>query len=95
MPKAIEVKALENYRLWVRFDDGVEGTVDLSQFVGKGVFRDWVDPQRFASVRVGPNGELAWGDEIDLCPDALYLKVTGEEPEDLLPALKTVPAEDA
>jgi hypothetical protein len=36
-------------------------------------------------------GELGWGDQIDLCPDALYLKVTGKTPEDLFPALRHVP----
>jgi len=24
-----------------------------------------------------------WGDQIDLCPDALYLRATGKEPEDI------------
>ncbi len=37
MPRPIEVKPLENYRLWVKFSDGVEGVVDLSGLVGKGV----------------------------------------------------------
>jgi hypothetical protein len=25
-----------NYHVWIRFDDGLEGEVDLSDFVGKG-----------------------------------------------------------
>jgi hypothetical protein len=27
-----------NYRVWIRFDDGIEGEVDLSYLVGQGVF---------------------------------------------------------
>ena len=35
--------------------------------------------------------ELVWGGQVDLCPDALYLKVTGKEPEDVFPALRHEP----
>jgi hypothetical protein len=39
-------------------------------------------------VKIGSSGELVWNDQIDLCPDALYLKVTGKKPEDIFPALR-------
>ncbi|MGO9156644.1 DUF2442 domain-containing protein [Mycobacterium sp.] len=76
----------------MQFEDGTHGAVDLSHLVGKGVFRKWEDYQTFCQVRIGPTGELAWGDELDLCPDALYLKVTGRQPEDLFPSLNREPA---
>jgi len=90
MTKVVEAKALDNYRLWVKFSDGVTGIVDLSDLVGKGVFVAWKEYERFLKVRVGPHGEVLWDDEgeIDLCPDALYMKVTGEKPEDPFPKLK-------
>ena len=62
--------------------------MDLSEAVGKGVFALWRDPLAFNQVRIGSSGELVWGDRIDLCPDALYLKVTGKNPEDIFPALR-------
>ncbi len=46
------------------------------------------DPLAFNQVRIGSSGELVWDDRIDLCPDALYLKVTGKKPEDIFPALR-------
>ncbi len=90
MTKVVEAKALDNYRLWVKFSDGVTGIVDLSDLVGKGVFVAWKEYERFLKVRVGPHGEVLWDDEdeIDLCPHALYMKVTGKKPEDLFPKLK-------
>ncbi len=91
MRKIAKVKTLQGYRLELEFDDGVSGTVDLSDLVGKGVFALWRDRRAFEQVQVGPSGELAWGDQIDLCPDALYLKVTGKKPEDLFPALRKQP----
>ena len=87
MPRPTDVKALENYRLWVKYSDGVEGIADLSHLAGKGVFALWNDYQQFRHVRIGSGGELAWSDEIDLCPDAMYLRITGKKPEDLFPAL--------
>ena len=92
MHRVIEVNVLDRYRLDLRFEDGIHGTADLSHLVGKGVFRKWEDYQAFSQVKIGPTGELAWGDELDLCPDALYLKVTGRQPEDLFPSLKREPA---
>jgi len=92
MRKVSKVRALQGYRLELEFDDGVSGTVDLSDLVGKGVFALWCDPRAFEQVRIGSSGELAWADQIDLCPDALYLKVTGKKPEDVFPALRREPA---
>ena len=77
-PKPVEVKALEGYRLWIKYSDGVEGVVDLSDLVGKGVFALWKDYREFHKVYIGPGGAIAWGGEIDLCPDALYLRITGK-----------------
>lgn len=88
MRKVSKVQALQGYRLDLTFDDGVRGVVDLSGLVGQGVFTCWQDPQMFEQVRIGSAGELPWGDQVNLCPDSLYLKVTGKKPEDLFPALR-------
>ena len=87
MHKITAVKALKDYRLDLRFDDGVTGTVDLSDLVGQGVFASWCDTKVFDSVRIGSSGELVWGDQIDLCPDSLYLKVTGKTANEVFPGL--------
>jgi hypothetical protein len=42
MYKIIEAKALEDYRLWLKYSDGTEGAVDLSHLAGKGVFAAWM-----------------------------------------------------
>jgi hypothetical protein len=89
MKKAVEVKALNGHRIWLRFDHGVEGEVDLSHLAGRGVFKAWADCKLFESVHVDANGAIAWNQELELCPDALYLRLTGKTPEDLFPALKT------
>jgi hypothetical protein len=92
MRRINDVKSLGDYRLELVFDDGVTGVVDLTDLVGKGVFALWRDRAAFARVRIGTSGELVWDDQVDLCPDALYLKATGKRPEDLFPALRREPS---
>ena len=44
MSDVVALEVLDGYRLWVRFDDGVEGEVDMSQLVRSpraGVFGCW------------------------------------------------------
>lgn len=42
------------------------------------------------SVRISDAGAVEWPSEVDLCSDSLYLRLTGRQPEDLFPALRTV-----
>ena len=87
-PRPIEVRPRHNYRLWLRYDDGTEGELDFAHLVGQGVFAAWKDPSMFEDVRIGEFGEIAWGSLIDMCPDALYLELTGKKPEALFPRLR-------
>jgi len=72
------VRPLEKYRIWLRFQDGTEGEVDLSDLAGKGVFRAWLEPGFFEQVFVDERSRtVAWPGELDLDPDALYEDVAG------------------
>lgn len=88
MLKPIEVKALKNYRLRLKFSDGVEGEIDLSDFAGKGVFALWNDYGKFEQVHIGESGEIAWNDDVDMDSDTMYMKITGKTVEDLFPKLR-------
>ena len=90
MLKVNEVRALPGGRIWVKFDDDVEGEVDLSDYVGKGVFAPLRDAQFFSKVHVSAHGSIAWNDELELCPDAIYLELTGKKPEDVLSRVTAV-----
>ncbi len=87
MHKITHVEALKDCKLQLTFADGSAGTVNLSDLAGKGVFALWNDRSAFEDVRIGEAGELRWGDQIDLCPDAMYLRLTGKKPEDIFPNL--------
>ena len=92
MFRPIAVRVLPDYKLWIRYSDGAEGEVDLSDLAGKGVFRLWDDYKVFERAHIGAHGEITWNDEIDLCPDALYMRLTGKRPEEVFPSLREVGA---
>ncbi len=75
-----EVRPLENYQLHLRFEDGIEGVVDIAGIIRfTGVFAPLKDPAFFAQVRVNPDlGTICWPNEADIDPDVLYSRVTGE-----------------
>jgi hypothetical protein len=62
----------------LKYTDGVEGEVDLSGLVGRGVFEAWLIPGAFEAVRVNEFGAPEWPGDIDLCPDSLYMQLTGK-----------------
>jgi hypothetical protein len=82
---------LPDYLLKLVFDDGMSGIVDLWGLVGKEVFDFWQGQNTFVQVQIGSSGELVRDSRVDLCPDSLNLKVAGQKPEDLFPALRHGP----
>ncbi len=88
MIKIISAKASADYKIWIQYSDGVEGEVDLSHLVGKGVFSAWKDANVFRNFQVKNGRFIIWTDEIDLCADSLYLEITGKTPENIFPKLR-------
>ena len=75
----VEARPLEAYKLYLRFEDGVVGIVDISQNVTfDGVFEPLRNHGYFQQVRVDPqSGTICWPNGADLDPDVLYSRVTG------------------
>ena len=85
--KVVRAKPLAGYQLHLGFENGQEGVVDLSSWAGQGVFSAWLKPGVFSQVSITPEGAVAWPGGIDVCPDSLYLKMTGQAAETLFPSL--------
>ena len=88
MPKLLNVEPRENYRIYVEYDDGERGEVDLSDDAGKGVFKIWDEPGVFERVYITDFNAIGWSDELDLCPNAVYFQLTGKTPEEMMPGLR-------
>ena len=88
MIRPIEVEAREGFRIWLRYSDGASGEVDLSHLAGRGVFAAWNEPAYFDKVHVAPHRAITWGDELELCPDAMYMRLTGKSVEEVMPGVR-------
>jgi hypothetical protein len=74
--KLIQVKAVDQYLIWLKYDDNTEGQVDLTHLKDKPVFKKWENSEFFNKVYIDAETQaVAWDENIELCPDSLYLKI--------------------
>ena len=83
MLRPTRVEPLSGYRIHLTYPDGAEGIIDLSADVGRGVFAPLADEAYFRTVHIGQYGQIAWSEEIEICPDSAYQEITAGQPERL------------
>ncbi len=68
-----EAKYLHDYVIWLRFNDGAEGEIDLANELEGEVFGPLKDINKFKSFKVDPILEtIVWENDADLAPEFLY-----------------------
>lgn len=68
-----EARYLHDYVIWLRFNDGAEGEIDLSGELDGEVFVPLRDKNAFRRFRVDPELEtIVWENGADLAPEFLY-----------------------
>ncbi len=76
--KPIQVNALENYSIWLKYSDNTEGKINLSHLLGKPIFNNWYNIDFFNKVHIDMETfAIAWDENIELCPNSLYLTLKG------------------
>ena len=86
--EVVDIKVLDGYKVWVRFNDGAEGVADLSDMLEKPYFAEiWADRKGFENVWL-ENGVPVWGEDDHFSPDSLYHRVTGFCPDGTCVPLK-------
>ena len=83
----VSVEARENYCVFLRFEDGAAGIVDVAELVEfSGVFAPLRDRVYFEQVRIEPDlGTIVWPNGADLDPVVLYARATGQPLPDFSP----------
>jgi hypothetical protein len=75
--KIQEVKYISDYIISIKFDDGVNGTIELNDLVQKGIFKVLQDKNQFAKVYT--NGySIAWSNELEIDATKIYSDLTGK-----------------
>ncbi len=90
MIRPTDVEPRGGHRIWLRFSNGTTGEIDLSGLAGRGVFEAWNDREFFDTVHIATTRGIAWGADVELCPDALYLRLTGKSVEDVMPGARAL-----
>lgn len=74
----ISAQPIAPHQLHLRFEDGVEGTIDIAKIITfSGIFAPLKDPYYFATVQVNLEiGTVMWENGADLDPDVLYAIVS-------------------
>jgi hypothetical protein len=72
MNRPTSVKPKSGFRLQLVYLDGIEGIIDLSPDVGRGVFAPLADEAFFRTVHIGNYGQISWSEDIEICSDAAY-----------------------
>jgi hypothetical protein len=65
-----EARHLGGHRVWLRFDDGLEGAIDLSEEIYGEVFEPLRDPEYFGRFVV--EDTLTWPNGADFAPEFLH-----------------------
>ena len=71
-PRVKNVKPDKDYTLYLWFDNGEEGILDMKPYLDKGIFRALRNEEMFNTVKPFI-GTIQWANEADLCPDTVYL----------------------
>ena len=71
----VDARYVSEYTVWLRFEDGTQGEVDLSAELYGPVFEPLKDQAFFSQVRVNPDtGTIEWPNKADFAPEFLYEK---------------------
>lgn len=83
-PHPVAVEPRPGHRIWLRYSDGVSGEVDLSPLAGKGAGGAAAP---FPAARLDLDRAIVLNEDLELCPDALYLQLTGPAAAAAMPGL--------
>lgn len=71
-----KAKYVCDYKIWIRFNNGVEGIVDLEKELYGEVFEPLKDFKNFRNFEVDPIMEtIVWGNGADFAPEFLLEKL--------------------
>ena len=82
MLEVTKARYLEDYKIWIEFNDGISGIVDLSDVLWGPMFEPLKDIDLFKKVKVSAVlHTIVWENDADLAPEYLYEKLSNKKVE--------------
>ena len=70
---------ISGFTLHVKFLDGVEGDIELSDLVSKGIFKVLQNQELFAKA-YNTGYSVAWSEQLEIDSDKIYMEISGKSP---------------
>jgi hypothetical protein len=73
----IKAELLENYKIYIRFNDGFGGVIDFREKImtdHRDIIRELADKNKFMALKIERH-TLCWDNGVDFAPEYLYEKV--------------------
>lgn len=71
VPRPIEIKVLEDYKLWIKFENGEKKIFDMEKYVNEKFYQRLKNRNYFEKVKVVDN-TIEWENGEDVAPENLY-----------------------
>lgn len=78
LPAVIDAEYRGEFKIWLLFNDGVEGAVDFSDWLTGEVFEPLKEPEYFARFFLD-GGTVAWPNGADIASETLHGRAKGSE----------------
>ena len=80
MIHVINAELINDYKVYVEFDNGTKGIIDFRKILEEDhreIIKELLNKELFRTVKVNLN-TLCWDNEVDFSPDYLYEQIKGK-----------------
>jgi hypothetical protein len=78
IPHVIEARHVGDHKVWLKFDDGLAGEIDLYDELDGPVFEPLRDPSYFARFSIRYH-TISWENGADFAPEFLWQKIAQQQ----------------
>ena len=76
----VRAELKDNYKVFVEFNDGMNGIIDFKEKLDndhRPIIKDLLDLEKFKTVKIGLD-TLCWANGVDFAPEYIYERIIGE-----------------
>lgn len=78
VPKPIKIKILENYRIWIKFENEEKKIFDMKKYINEKFYQKLRNEEYFKKVKIFEN-TIQWENGEDIAPENLYYDSIAEK----------------